>query len=194
MDHKEITMNVETINPLPADKKHYKMFKIGNDSSCKLEFIWKTSGYYQIRYSDNDLGTYKTKNQDMMILDFFEELATYNDGDSNKLKVRLDNLVEKKSPIINQQYQTAYKNNELKYLLGLEDNIIKAACIEQKLTYQQLADVIGVSESSLRSSASTNKISKQIEKSIEMYLEIISLKKELENSNLIKIALKSWLK
>lgn len=193
MNHKEITMKVDTINPLPADKEHYKMFKIENDSSFKLEFICKASGYYQIKYSDTDLGIYKTNNQDMMILEFFEELASYNDGDSNKLKARLDNLVEKKSPIINQQYQTTYKNNELKYLLGLEDNIIKAACIEQKLTYQQLADVIGVSESSLRSSASTNKISKQIEKSIEMYLEIISLKKELENSNLIKIALKSWL-
>lgn len=186
-------MYIEPLNILPADKKHYKMFKIENDSSFKLEFICLTLGIYQIRYSDNDLGSYRTNNQDIMILGFLEELAKYNDCDSNKLKVRLDHLVEKKPPSINQRYQTTYKNNELKYLLGMENNIIKAACIEQNLTYQQLADAIGVSESSLRSSVSTNKISKQIERSIEMYLEIIYLKKELENTNQIKAVLKSWL-
>ena len=73
------------------------------------------------------------------------------------------------------------------------NNKIKSACIEQNLTYQQLADEIGVSESSLRSSVSTNKVSKQVEKSIEMYLKITYLEKELEKSNTIKTILKSWL-
>ena len=65
--------------------------------------------------------------------------------------------------------------------------------MEQKLTYQQLADAIGLSESSLRSAVSTNKVSKQVEKSIEMYLKIIQLEEELEKANTIKQVLKSWL-
>lgn len=77
--------------------------------------------------------------------------------------------------------------------MNVVDNIIKATCIEQRLTYQQLADAIGVSESSLRSSVSTNKVSKRVKRSIEMYLKIIHLEKELEKSNTIKAALKSWL-
>lgn len=128
-----------------------------------------------------------------MIIGFLEALAEYNHGDSSNIKIKLDYLIEKKSIAINQQYQTVYKNNELKYLIGLEDNIIKAACIEQKLTYQQLADAIGVSDSSLRSSVSTNKVSKQVERSIEMYLKIAHLEQELEKSNQIKSILKSWL-
>ncbi len=73
------------------------------------------------------------------------------------------------------------------------DNIIKTTCAEQGITYRQLATSIGVSESGLRSSASNNKISKQVKKSIEMYSKIIHLEKELEKANVIKQTLKSWL-
>lgn len=73
------------------------------------------------------------------------------------------------------------------------DNIIKTTCAEQGITYRQLATIIGVSESGLRSSASNNKISKQVKKSIEMYSKIIHLEKELEKANVIKQTLKSWL-
>ena len=185
-------MKRKTITVLPADRKNFNAFKLKDDSSCKLEFTSDVMGY-KIKYCDQELGTYSTSNPDLMILDFLEELADYNDGDSSTVKVKLDNLVEEKSIVINQQYQTIYKNNELRYLVGLEDNKIKAACIGQKLTYQQLADAIGVSESSLRSSVSTGKVSKQVEKSIEMHLKIIHLEKELEKSDTIKTILKSWL-
>ena len=169
-----------------------KLFKLKDNSTSKLEF--KYNGMtYEIKYDSEDLGWYKTNGQDQMILNFLEVLADYNNGDAGGIKNKLNNLVEKESPSPYQQYQITYKNNELKYLLGLEDNIIRAACIEQRLTYQQLADAIGVSESSLRSSVSTNKVSKQVEKSIEMYLQIMYLKKELEKANTIKTVLKSWL-
>ncbi len=134
-----------------------------------------------------------TTKQDLMILEFLELLAEYNNGDPEGVKAKLDNLVQEKSIVPYQQYETTYKNNLLKYLLGLEDNMIKAVCIEQNLTYQQLADILGLSESSLRSAASTNKISKQVEKSIEMYLKIVHLEKELEKANAIKTTLKLWL-
>lgn len=185
-------MKVTTVETLPATKDNFKVFKLESDTTSKLEFISDFIGY-SVKYANDDIGMYTTNNPDKMILDFLEKLADLNEGDTNGVKARLDQLVEKKSPILYQQYQTTYKHNELKYLIGLEDNIIRAACLEQRLTYQQLADAIGVSESSLRSSVSTNKVSKQVEKSIEMYLKIIHLEKELEKSNTIKTVLKSWL-
>lgn len=178
---------------LPAEKEYFKEFKLRDDPSCKLEFISLAMEGYQIKYCDEDYGTYSTINQDLLITEFLEKLAEFNNGNSKGVKERLDNLVNEKSIVLHQQYQTTYKNSTLKYLLGLEENIIKSVCIEQKLTYQQLADEIGLSESSLRSAASTNKVSKQVEKSIEMYLKIIHLEKELEKANTIKQVLKSWL-
>jgi hypothetical protein len=185
-------MKVKTVTVQVANKTNFIKFKLKDDSSCKLEFISDVLGY-QVKYCDENYGTYKTNNPDMMIKEYLEVLAEFNNGDSVGVKNRLDNQVEEKSSIINQQYQTTYKNSLLKYLLGLEDNMIKSACIEQKLTYQQLADALGLSESSLRSAVSTNKVSKQVEKSIEMYLKIKDLEKELEKANTIKQVLKSWL-
>lgn len=70
---------------------------------------------------------------------------------------------------------------------------IKKMCKINNLTYRQLADIIGISESSLRSAVSTKKISKQVEKSIRMYLRIKQLEAELEKANTFKQALKTWL-
>ena len=185
-------MRVNYRNILPANKIDFKLFKLKDDSALKLEFKYNSFAY-EISYGDEQLGWYKTHNQDLMILEFLETLAEYNGGDQVGVKARLNNMIEVKSPIITQQYPTAYKSNMLKYLLGLEDNMIKSVCIEQNLTYQQLADILGLSESSLRSAASTNKVSKQVEKSIEMYLKIVHLEKELDKANEIKATLKSWL-
>lgn len=186
-------MKINAINVQSAEKENFKkLFKLKDNSTSKLEFKYNGTAY-EIKYDNEDLGWYNSSNQDQMILNFLEALADYNGGDELKVKAKLEHLVQQESPVLNQQYQTTYKNSELKYLIGLEDNIIKSACIEQRLTYQQLADAIGVSESSLRSSVSTNKISKQVEKSIEMYLKIIYLEKEVEKSNTIKRVLKSWL-
>jgi ribosome-binding protein aMBF1 (putative translation factor) len=183
---------MEIINIVVADKKHFKKFKLKNDIACKLEFLIEHK-YCQVKYCDENFGFYNAQNLDLMILEFLEELADYNNGDSSNVKTKLENSVEEKVNTLYNRYPTTYKNSMLKYLLGLEDNIIKTTCIEQKLTYQQLADEIGLSESSLRSAASTNKVSKQVEKSIEMYLKIIHLEKELEKANTIKQVLKSWL-
>lgn len=95
-------------------------------------------------------------------------------------------------------HKTIYQRNSLISKQDIlnwynEINPIKKAGIEYRLTYQQIADAIAVSESSLRSSVSTNKVSKQVERSIELYLKTICLEKELEKSNSIKSILKSWL-
>jgi hypothetical protein len=187
-------MKAKTIKLIPAEKENFKLFKLKDDATCKLEFTNDSMhDGYSVSYCEKDLGTYSTNNLDLLILNFLQELAIYNNGNSKDIKSKLDNLTENKSNILNHQYPTVYKNSVLKYLLGLEDNIIKAASIGQNLTYQQLADAIVVSESSLRSSVSTNKVSKQVEKSIEMYLKVLRLEKELEKANTIKTVLKSWL-
>ena len=73
-----------------------------------------------------------------------------------------------------------------------EENIIKKVCKELGITYKQLGEKIGISESSLRSAASTGKISKQLQKAIELYLENLELKKELEEFQELKEMLKKW--
>jgi len=71
-----------------------------------------------------------------------------------------------------------------------EENIIKKTCKELGLTYRELGEMIGVSESSIRSIASTNKISRQIYKSIELINKINSLEKDLELTTQLKTILK----
>lgn len=75
-----------------------------------------------------------------------------------------------------------------------EQNIIKKTCKELGLTYKQLGEKIGVSESTLLSIASTGKISKQIETAVELYKKTIELEEKLANSEKIKETLKEWLK
>ena len=70
------------------------------------------------------------------------------------------------------------------------ENIVKKVCKELGLTYKELGERIGVSESSLRSAASTGKISNQVKKAIELYLENLQLKKELEKFEQLKKLLK----
>jgi len=74
----------------------------------------------------------------------------------------------------------------------MQENIVKKVCKELGLTYKQLGEKIGVSESSLRSAASTGKISNQIKKAIELYLENLELKKELQEFHTLKEMLKKW--
>lgn len=92
---------------------------------------------------------------------------------------------------INKEEALIRKKNS--YNLLEEPNIIKKTCKELGLTYAQLAEQIGYSESNLNKVASTGQISNQLTKVIELYLENLKLKKELENSNKIKQTLKEWL-
>ncbi|PZP12122.1 MAG: transcriptional regulator [Aliarcobacter butzleri] len=75
-----------------------------------------------------------------------------------------------------------------------EQNIIKKTCKEIGLTYAQLAEEIGYSEPAIKKAIANDNISEPMKKAIELYLENLELKKELENSNKIKQTLKEWLK
>ena len=66
------------------------------------------------------------------------------------------------------------------------DNLIKQTCKELNLTDKQLGELIGYSEATLNKNASTGEISKAIEVAINLYLETLRLKKELEKFELLK--------
>lgn len=72
-------------------------------------------------------------------------------------------------------------------------NIIKDFIKDNNLSYKELAEIIGVSESTLRSTACTNKVSTQLKKSLELYEKVLVLEKQLKDVNQIKVLLKTWL-
>ena len=67
-----------------------------------------------------------------------------------------------------------------------EVHLVKKVSKELGLTYKELGEKIGYSESTLRRSVSKNQISEQLKKAIELYLEIIKFKKKEEEDKRIK--------
>lgn len=68
----------------------------------------------------------------------------------------------------------------------MSDNIIKTTCKELNLTYKQLGELIGYSESALNNAARSEKISEPLTRAIELYKENLELKKELADFRLVK--------
>lgn len=58
-----------------------------------------------------------------------------------------------------------------------KENIVKATAKALGMTYKQLGEAIGYSEETIRTVASTGKVSESLQKAIELYLENIELKK-----------------
>ncbi|EGZ6113758.1 helix-turn-helix transcriptional regulator, partial [Campylobacter coli] len=56
----------------------------------------------------------------------------------------------------------------------------KEFCKEQGLTYKQLGELIGYSESAIKSAIAKDEVSEPMSKAIQMQLEINQLKKELQ--------------
>ena len=67
-----------------------------------------------------------------------------------------------------------------------EQNIVKKVCKELGITYKQLSEKLGVSEGAINNVSSSGKISKQLEKSLELLLENESMKKDFEIINQFK--------
>jgi len=74
-----------------------------------------------------------------------------------------------------------------------EVHLVKRVSKELGLTYRELAENIGYSESNLRQSVSTNKLSLQLKKAIELYLETINLKKKVNEAEDFKSILKTFI-
>ena len=73
-----------------------------------------------------------------------------------------------------------------------DDNIVKKTCKELGLTYKQLGEAIGYSESAISNSA-RGIVSEQLKKALEMYLEIKELKKQLKECKELRNTLNSFL-
>lgn len=70
------------------------------------------------------------------------------------------------------------------------ENIIKATCKSLGLTYRELGEEIGYSESTLNKCASTGEISTALSKAIELYMQNIKQDKELSKLRQLKVILK----
>jgi len=71
-----------------------------------------------------------------------------------------------------------------------DENIVKKTCKDLGLTYKQLGEAIGYKPDTMNSVASRGKVSEQLQKAIEMYLENIELKKQLSDYDTLKSAIK----
>ncbi|CAA6802948.1 MAG: Unknown protein [uncultured Sulfurovum sp.] len=74
-----------------------------------------------------------------------------------------------------------------------EVHLVKRVSKELGLTYKELGEEIGYSESMLRQSVSKNTISSQLQKVLELYIKTIKLEKELNKTEEVKDVLRSFL-
>lgn len=75
-----------------------------------------------------------------------------------------------------------------------ESNIVKKVCAELGITQKELAEKLGIKEQSLRNMTSSNKITEQVEKTINLLIENNELKKQLTDYNILKEVLKNLIK
>lgn len=68
-------------------------------------------------------------------------------------------------------------------------NIVKATAKELGMTYKQLGEAIGYGEETISKASRTGEVSKTMQKAIELYLETIELKKELQTFHTLKTLL-----
>lgn len=209
-----IIEQTEVVFPSVENIPDIKILEDNKAKGSNGKLVFKHSAYNTISYNDYEYQTAFEGNSNILILRTFEKIASCNNGDVDNVESRLkifgtkiiddklretlprdfiNNTLEMNNGLEYRFDKKTYSHGDIKYIVGLENNVIKTTCIEQDLTYQQLADAIGVSESSLRSSASTGNVSNQVKKSIEMHIKIIHLERELAKSNQIKSILKSWL-
>lgn len=71
---------------------------------------------------------------------------------------------------------------------------LKAFCKEMKLTYKELAGILGMSEGGLKNAIINDKITTSIEHSFKMYKRILELENELKELENLRTTLKNLLK
>lgn len=73
----------------------------------------------------------------------------------------------------------------------MSENIVKATAKALGMTYKQLGDAVGYGEGTINNAAATGKVSEPLKKAIELYLETLELKKELQTLEQLKIIINS---
>ena len=74
-----------------------------------------------------------------------------------------------------------------------EEHLIKRVSKELGLTYKELGEKIGYSEGNLKKAIYDNRTTSQLEKAIELYLEVLALKKKEEETKQFKKILKTFI-
>lgn len=69
-------------------------------------------------------------------------------------------------------------------------NLIKQVCRDHTLTYAQLGERIGYSESTINKVASTGEISATLAKAIELYIQTTEQQKQINKLNQLKVIFK----
>lgn len=75
----------------------------------------------------------------------------------------------------------------------MSENIVKKTAKDLGLTYKQLGEAIGYTESAIKTAIATDKVSEPMQKAIELYLETVALKKEIETTRAFKKHLQDFL-
>lgn len=70
-----------------------------------------------------------------------------------------------------------------------DENLIKKTCKELNLTYKQLGELVGYSESAINNASRQEKISEPLTRAIELYAENLKLRKELADFHTLKAIL-----
>lgn len=74
------------------------------------------------------------------------------------------------------------------------ENIVKKVCRELGLTYRELGERIGYSESAIKTAIANDNVSEPMKKAIEMYLQILELEQKLDTTKEFKKFLKDFLR
>lgn len=74
----------------------------------------------------------------------------------------------------------------------MDENLIKQTCKELNLTYKQLGEAIGYSESAIKN-AGVGEASEPMKRAIELYKETLELKSKLKKTEDFKSNLKDFL-
>lgn len=82
--------------------------------------------------------------------------------------------------------------SENKVSLEKSDNLIKKTCKELGLTYRELGEAIGYSESAIKNAA-VGAVSEPMAFAINLYLENLALKEKIKASEAFKQNLKDFL-
>jgi len=75
-----------------------------------------------------------------------------------------------------------------------EIHLVKKVSKELGLTYKELGEKIGYSESSLRKTVSNNTVSSQLRTAIQLYLDNLKLKEEINELEDFKNSFRTFLK
>ena len=107
-----------------------------------------------------------------------------------KRRILKDSLREKNPPTI---FCYNYIKNKGHILEEKEEHLVKQVSKELGLTYKELADKIGYTESNLKNLVFKNLTTNNLKKSIELYLETLELKKEVEEAKQFRKVLKTFI-